>query len=62
MEEELKAAFPEITVELIEGSGSVFDVVVDGTRIFSKKEGGPDQYRRFPEEGEITTLISQLKA
>jgi len=62
VEEELKTAFPDISVELIPGSGSVFDVEVDGVRIFSKKEGGPDQYRRFPEEGEITALIKQIKA
>ena len=38
---------------LIEGSGGVFTVVVDGKLIYSKKETG-----RFPNEGEITELIS----
>lgn len=62
MEEEIKTNFPHATVELIAGSGSIFDVSVDGVRVFSKKEGGPDQYRRFPDEGEITALIQQHKA
>ena len=34
--------------ELICGAGGVFDVVVDGERIFSKRESN-----RFPEAGEI---------
>jgi len=39
-------------VELIPGSGGVFEIAVDGTLIFSKK-----QLRRFPEPGEIVRLI-----
>jgi len=38
--------------ELIEGKGGIFDVVVDGNRIFSKHE-----VDRFPEHDEI---LSQL--
>ena len=38
--------------ELIKGRGGVFDVVVDGRRIFSKHEVG-----RFPEEQEILALL-----
>jgi len=37
---------------LIEGSGGVFEVVVDGTLVFSKKKTG-----RFPEHEEIFDLI-----
>jgi len=37
---------------LIEGRGGVFDVVVDGKLVFSKKN-----VDRFPEEGEVTSLI-----
>lgn len=40
--------------ELIEGSGGVFDVLVDGERIFSKRYEG-----RFPEPGEIAGLLRQ---
>jgi selT/selW/selH-like putative selenoprotein len=58
-EEEIKSAFSGASVELIASSGGVFDVHLDGKRIFSKKEGGPDQYKRFPAPGELTTLIRQ---
>ncbi len=38
--------------ELIAGSGGVFEVVVDGKKLFSKKALG-----RFPQDGEILGLI-----
>ena len=38
--------------ELIKGRGGVFDVVVDGRRIFSKHAVG-----RFPEAQEILALL-----
>jgi selenoprotein W-related protein len=41
-----------IETELIEGSGGVFDVKVDGNLIFSKKAAG-----RFPEDDEILKSI-----
>jgi selT/selW/selH-like putative selenoprotein len=41
-------------VQLIEGGGGIFDVVVDGQKIYSKHETG-----RFPEHDEI---LSQLPA
>jgi len=41
-----------VVPELIKGRGGVFDVVVDGRRIFSKHEVG-----RFPEEQEILALL-----
>ena len=40
---------------LIESDGGVFEVEVDGRRIFSKKETG-----RFPEHGEIFGAIEKL--
>lgn len=39
--------------ELIKGGGGIFDVEVDGSRIFSKHEAG-----RFPEDDEI---LEQLR-
>ena len=51
MEAELKDKFGA-DVTLVPGSGGVYDVVVDGRQIFSKGQAG-----RFPEEGEIETLI-----
>ncbi len=43
--------------KLIAGSGGVFEVTVDGTPVFSKKQSG-----RFPEPGEITGLLKQRKS
>jgi selenoprotein W-related protein len=38
--------------ELIEGSGGIFDVIVDGAKVFSKHETG-----RFPDEQEIVDQL-----
>ncbi len=40
-------------VELVAGSGGVYEIEVDGREIFSKRKAG-----RFPEEGEIEKLIA----
>jgi len=40
-------------IELIAGSGGVYEVSVDGRLVFSKRSLG-----RFPEDGEIIRLIS----
>jgi selenoprotein W-related protein len=37
---------------LIPGKGGVFEVTVDGKKVFSKKELG-----RFPEDGEVVQRI-----
>ena len=37
---------------LIKGRGGVFDVVFDGTPVFSKKQEG-----RFPEPGEVVARL-----
>ena len=58
MSEEIKQVYPEARINLVEGSGGVFqvsDVFHDGTAeaiLFSKQE-----LKRFPEEGEIIKLI-----
>jgi len=39
--------------ELIEGSGGVFEVVVDDDLVFSKKKE-----HRFPESGEVETALA----
>lgn len=41
--------------KLIEGSGGVFDVHVDGTQIWSKQDVG-----RFPEHDEVLGKIAAL--
>jgi selT/selW/selH-like putative selenoprotein len=40
--------------KLIEGSGGVFDVFVDGKLVFSKKAVG-----RFPEPGEVVGMLQK---
>ncbi len=51
MEDELQSKF-DGEVELIAGSGGVYEVEVDGKNIFSKKK-----LNRFPDDGEIVKLI-----
>jgi len=41
-----------IEADLVRGGGGIFDVMVDGERIFSKKSEG-----RFPEDAEILALL-----
>ena len=43
----------DVEAELIEGASGIFDVTVDGKKIYSKHDTG-----RFPEEDEI---LSQLR-
>ena len=40
-------------VELVKGVAGVFEITIDGKLVFSKKQLG-----RFPEDGEIDSLIS----
>jgi selT/selW/selH-like putative selenoprotein len=49
---ELKQAFPDAEVRLIQSSGGVFEVTVDGALIFSKKA-----LRRHAEAGEVLGLV-----
>lgn len=53
MAEELQKAF-DVNATLIPGSGGIFDVIVDDTKVFSKHDLG-----RFPEPGEVTGKIKQ---
>jgi selenoprotein W-related protein len=55
LEAELKKEL-NAEVELISSKGGVYEVVVDGKNIFSKKE-----LNRFPEDGEILNLIGGKK-
>jgi selenoprotein W-related protein len=41
---------------LTPGSGGVFDVIVDGKTVFSKKSVG-----RFPDDGEVLEKLKQKK-
>jgi selenoprotein W-related protein len=48
----LRGSFAGTELNLIPGSGGVFEVTVDGRLVFSKK-----QLRRFPAYQEIPTLL-----
>lgn len=43
--------------KLIEGSGGVFEVTVDGDLVFSKKKLG-----RFPEDDEVISILKKRKS
>ena len=56
MAAELKQAYPDADVRLIESSGGVFEVTVDGKLVFSKKA-----LRRHAEPGEVLKAIRQVR-
>jgi len=49
---ELRACFPDVEIERVPATGGVFEVDVDGQRIFSKA-----RLDRFPEYQEIPRLV-----
>jgi selT/selW/selH-like putative selenoprotein len=49
---EIKSKYPEATVDLLEGSGGVFEVMRDGALIFSKRKEG-----RHAHPGEVLSLL-----
>ncbi len=54
MAAEIKQEYPAAKVRLLEGSGGVFEVTVDGDLIFSKKE-----LERHANEGEVIGLMKE---
>ncbi len=52
MAAEVKEAYPDAEVNLMEASGGLFEVTVDGDLVFSKKDLG-----RHAEEGEVLGLM-----
>lgn len=52
MAAELEEAFPGVAIKLIEASGGLFEVTVDGELVFSKRNLG-----RHAEPGEVVRLI-----
>jgi selenoprotein W-related protein len=50
--DKIKGGFADAKVEIVEGSGGVFEVTFDGKLIYSKKETG-----EFPEENEILDIL-----
>ncbi len=54
LEGELKQNFPNMEISLISSGGGVFEIVLDGKLIFSKKA-----INRFPEKGEVVRIINK---
>ena len=54
LEAELKSRFPGVKTKLISSGGGVYEIILDGELIFSKKTLG-----RFPDDGELVALIKQ---
>ena len=54
LEAELKSKFPGVETKLISSGGGVYEIILDGELIFSKKTLG-----RFPDDGELVALIKQ---
>ena len=54
LEAELKSRFPRVETKLISSGGGVYEIILEGELIFSKKTLG-----RFPDDGEVTALIKQ---
>ena len=52
MAAEVKAVYPDAEVKLIEASGGLFEVTVDGNLVFSKQALG-----RHAEDGEVLRLM-----
>ena len=55
--DEIQRAFPQALVSLLPKTGGYFDVIVDGKTIFSKTEKIGTPTERFPEMGEIVSLL-----
>ena len=54
---EIEGKYPDVQVRLIEGSGGVFEVTVDGDLVFSKMRIG-----RHADPGEVLQLIAKREA
>jgi selT/selW/selH-like putative selenoprotein len=53
---ELKQTFPDAQVRLVQSSGGLFEVTVDGQLVFSKKAS-----RRHAAPGEVVQAIQRLR-
>ena len=54
LEAELKSRFRGVETKLISSGGGVYEIILEGELIFSKKTLG-----RFPDDGEVAALIKQ---
>ena len=56
MAAELKQNFPDAQVRLVQSSGGLFEVTVDGQLVFSKKAS-----RRHAAPGEVVQAVQRLR-
>jgi len=61
VEEEIHEGFSETDIQLIESSGGRFEIRYNGELIFSKLDLIGTESERFPEIGEITSLIQKYE-
>jgi len=59
VEEEIRQAYSDIDIEIIEGRGGVFDIVLDKTCLYSKRKPVYTEGGRFPVQGEAVMLIGK---
>jgi selenoprotein W-related protein len=52
----LKQAYPDAEIQLVQSSGGVFEVTLDGQLVFSKKASG-----RHAKPGEVLQAIERLR-
>jgi selenoprotein W-related protein len=52
----LKQAYPDAEIQLVQSSGGLFEVTVDGQVVFSKKASG-----RHAKPGEVLQAIERLR-
>ena len=55
--DEIQTAYPKASITLEPKAGGFFDVSVDGKILFSKTEKIGTPIERFPDAGEIVSLI-----
>lgn len=56
MAAEIKQSYPDAEIRLLESSGGLFEVTVDGTLVYSKKAT-----RRHAHPGEVLKSIQQVR-
>ena len=59
MKDEIQQAYPSAHVNLVPKPGGYFDVIVEGTTVFSKTEHIGTVTERFPEVGEVVALMQK---
>jgi len=59
VEEEIKTVYSDIDIVLIEGSGGIFEVVLEEEILFSKRDLIGTDTKRFPYSHELSDRIRE---